>query len=315
MIKEIDFYGYRSFVITSGPLELTLTEYGATALSLKRDGKEMLVGFDTLDEYERSGAYVGAIVGRWANRIGGASFELNEEDFELSANEGQNCLHGGDKGGPWNKRRWIASPDGEDRISFSLYSPDGDNGFPGAISVRVTYSLLPDRMRIDFTGVSNRDTYFCPTSHIYFSLGEDNILGAQIQINASGHLEVDDELIPTGKILPTENEFYFNIPRTIERDYDDCFVLSGEPACTVSTEKIKLSLYTDYPALQFYTGKFLDCGLAPNAGLAIEPQFYPDTPNRPEFPDAELHAGVLFSKYAEFVFEEDAEEAEEKEEE
>ena len=99
MIKEIDFYGYRSFVISSGPLELTLTEYGATALSLKRDGKEMLVGFDTLDDYERSGAFVGAIVGRWANRIGGASFELNEEDFELTANEGKNCLHGGDKGG------------------------------------------------------------------------------------------------------------------------------------------------------------------------------------------------------------------------
>ncbi len=303
MIEEKDFFGYRSFTLTNGPLELTLTEYGATALSLKRDGTELLVGFKTLEEYERSGAYVGAIVGRWANRIGGASFELNEETIELSANEGKNCLHGGNEGKPWNKRRWIAAPEDENRISFSLYSPDGDNGFTGAISVRVIYTLLPDRLRIDFTGVANRDTYFCPTSHIYFSLGEENILGAEMQINASGHLEVDDELIPTGRILLMDGDFNFTSPRKIERDYDDCFVLSGSPACTVRTDKLKLSLCTDYPALQFYTGKFLDCGLAPNAGLAIEPQFYPDTPNKPEFPDAELHAGVLFSKYLEFIFE------------
>ena len=310
MIRETDFYGYRSFVITNGCLQLTLTEYGATALSLKRDGREMLLGFDTLDDYERSGAFIGAIVGRWANRIGGASFELNDEFFELDANEGKNCLHGGSRGGPWNKRRWIASPDGEDRISFSLLSPDGDNGFPGAISVRITYSLLPDRVRIDFTGVSNRDTYFCPTSHIYFSLGEENILGVKMQINASGHLEVDEGLIPTGKILAAADDFDFSAPRAIERDYDDCFVLSGEHACTASTGDVKLSLYTDYPALQFYTGKFLDCGIRPNAGFAVEPQFFPDTPNRPDFPDAELHAGVLFSKYLEFVFE-DIEKAEE----
>ena len=304
MIAEKDFFGYRSFVITNGPLELTLTEFGATALSLKRGGEELLVGFRTLEEYERSGAYVGAIVGRWANRIGGAGFELGEESFELCANEGENCLHGGNDGKPWNKRRWIGAQEGDNRISFSLLSPDGDNGFPGTLSVRVIYTLLPDRMRIDFTGVSNRDTYFCPTSHIYFSLGEDSILGAEMKINASGHLEVDEGLIPTGKILPADGDFDFSWSHRIGRDYDDCFVINGSPACTVSTDRLKLSLYTDYPALQFYTGKYLDCSLAPNAGLAIEPQFYPDTPNKPEFPDAELHAGVLFSKYLEFVFEE-----------
>ena len=303
MIVENEFCGYRSFTVTNGEMALRLTEYGATALSLRRAGQELLLGFETIEEYERSTAFIGAIVGRWANRIGGASFELNEETFKLCANEGENCLHGGDEGRPWNKRRWIGTPEGENRISFSLYSPDGDNGFPGAISVRVIYTLLPDRLRIDFTGVSNRDTYFCPTSHIYFSLGEENILGAEMQINASGHLEVDEGLIPTGKILPMAGEFDFTAPRAIERDYDDCFVLTEPPACTVKTDKVKLTLYTDFPALQFYTGKYLDCGIAANAGLAIEPEYYPDTPNRPEFPDALLHSGVLFSKYLEYVFE------------
>ena len=303
MIREKEFDGFRSFLIENGRLALTLTEFGATALSLKRDGVELLLGFESISQYESSGAFIGAIVGRFANRIGGAAFELNEERFELCANDGENCLHGGDRGGPWNKRRWIAAPEGENRISFSLLSPDGDNGFPGTVSVRVTYTLLPDRLRIDFTGVSDRDTYFAPTSHIYFSLGEESILGASMQINASGHLEVDEGLIPTGKILPMDGDFDFTAPRKIERDYDDCFILSAEPACTVSTDKISLSLYTDFPALQFYTGTWLDCGIAPNAGLAIEPEYYPDAPNHPEFPDALLHAGVEFSKYLEFVFE------------
>jgi len=149
--------------------------------------------------------------------------------------------------------------------------------------------------------VSDKDTFFCPTSHVYFSLGEDNILGASIRINAFGHLEVDDALIPTGKILPTEGDFDFSSLRKIGRDYDDCFCLNGEEACTVQTEKRKLTLFTDYPALQFYTGKYLDGGIAPNAGFAIEPQFYPDTPNKPEFPDALLRAGEKFKKYLEFV--------------
>ncbi|MBR0040276.1 MAG: galactose mutarotase [Oscillospiraceae bacterium] len=303
MIVENEFCGYRSFTVTNGEFSLRLTEYGATALSLNRGGQELLLGFDTIEAYERSTAFIGAIVGRWANRIGRAAFNLNGETFKVCANEGGNCLHGGDENRAWNKRRWTAAPEGENSVSFSLLSPDGDNGFPGELSVRVIYTLLPDRLRIDFTGVSDRDTYFCPTSHIYFSLGEENILGAEMQINASGHLEVDEALIPTGKILPAEGAFDFSAARTIERDFDDCFVLTEPPACVVKTDKVKLTLYTDYPALQFYTGKYLDCGIAPNAGLAIEPEFFPDTPNRPEFPDALLRAGEQFSKYLEFVFE------------
>lgn len=303
MVRENDFFGYRSFTINNGRLELTVMEYGATARSLKYDGRELLLGFDDIEQYERSTAFIGAIVGRWANRIGGAAFDLNGEHFTVCANEGKNCLHGGDEGKAWNKRRWSGTIEGENSVSFTLLSPDGDNGFPGKLTARAVYTLLSDRLRIDFGGVSDRDTYYAPTSHIYFSLGEDNILGAAMQISASGHLEVDEGLIPTGRILPADGAFDFSAPRTIKRDFDDCFVLSGSPSCTVSTDKVKVTLYTDFPALQFYTGTWLDCGFAPNAGLAIEPEFYPDTPNRPEFPDALLRAGESFSKYLEFVLE------------
>lgn len=302
MIRESDFFGYRCFTIENGALALTLTEYGATALSLRRGGRELILGFRTLEEYEKSGAFVGGIVGRWANRIGGAAFELEGKRYAICANEGVNCLHGGDEGRFWNKRRWEGKAEGENSVSFTLLSPDGDNGFPGTLTATARYTLLPDRVRLDFFGQSDRDTYYAPTSHIYFSLGEENILGAEMQIHASGHLEVDSGLIPTGKILPTEGDFDFSTPRRIERDYDDCFVLNGSPACTLRTKDVTLRLFTDFPALQFYTGKFLDGGIAPNAGLAVEPEFYPDTPNKPQFPDALLRSGERFEKYLEFVF-------------
>ena len=303
MVKESSLIGCRCFTIENGELSLTVSEYGATAMSLTRDGVELLLGFNSIGGYERSDSCIGAIVGRWANRIGGAAFELGGKRFELCANEGKNCLHGGSDGKAWNKRLWSGRADGEVSVIFTLCSPDGDNGFPGKLTASVEYTLMPDRVRIDFSGVSDADTYFCPTSHMYFSLGEKNILEAEMQINASGRLETDGELIPTGRILPLEGEYDFSSPRIIGRDYDDCFVLSGAPACTVRTKQFSIKVLTDYPALQFYTGKFLDGGYAPNAGLAVEPEFYPDSPNRPDFPDALLKAGEKFSKYIEYVIE------------
>lgn len=303
MVREENFFGYGSYTIDNGALSLRVTEYGASILSLRLGGEEQVLGFSTLEDYEKSTAFIGAIVGRWANRIGKAAFELNGERYALCANEKGNTLHGGEEGKSWNKRRWTGKVENDCAVSFTLVSPDGDNGFPGEMTVRVLYTVMPDRIRLDFEGVSDKDTFFCPTSHVYFSLGEDTILGAAIAINAFGHLEVDDALIPTGKILPSEGEFDFSSLRTIGRDYDDCFCLKGEEACTVQTADRKLTLYTDYPALQFYTGKYLDGGFAPNAGFAIEPQFYPDTPNKPEFPDALLRAGEKFKKYLEFVIE------------
>lgn len=303
MIKEMNSIGCRCYLIENGNMTLTVSEYGATAISLTRDGVEMILGFRSIGGYERSSAYIGGIVGRWANRIGGAAFELDGKRYELNANEGANCLHGGDDGKPWHKRLWSGRVTGDVSVVFTLSSPDGDNGFPGNLTASVEYTLMPDRVRIDFSGVSDADTYYCPTSHIYFSLGEKNILGAEMQINASGHLEVDEGLIPTGMILPMSGDFDFTSPRLIGRDYDDCFILCAAPACTVKTRDVTLKVFTDMPALQFYTGTYLDSGISPNAGLAVEPEFFPDTPNNPGFPDALLKAGQKYASYIEFVLE------------
>lgn len=303
MIRESDFFGYRCFTIENDLLCLRLTEYGATALSLCYEGREMILGFDALSDYEVSSACLGGIVGRFANRIGGAAFTLDGVRYALCDNDRGNTLHGGSEGKPWHKRRWRGEICGEDTVSFTLLSPDGDNGFPGELEARVAYSIKDNRVKLCFSGCPTKDTVFAPTSHIYFSLGEENILGVNMQIGASGHLEVDSALIPTGEILPAEGDFDFSRLRPIARDYDDAFVLTGKgAACIARTERVCLTLYTDYPALQLYTGTFLDGGLAPNAGFAIEPEQYPDAPNKPHFPSALIKAGESFSKYLEFVF-------------
>ena len=303
MVRTGDFFGFPCFTIKNGCLSLTVTEFGATALSLRFHGREMILGFDTLAEYEESDSCAGGIVGRFANRVGGAAFTLGGERYALCANERGNTLHGGTDGTIWHKRRWKGEICGENAVAFSLHSPDRDNGFPGELTARAVYTVTEKSVRIDFSGCPSKDTLYAPTSHIYFSLGEDNILGVQMQINASGHLDVDGALIPTGEILPTEGDFDFSSPRPIGRNFDDAFVLCSSPACVAQTDGVRLSLFTDYPVLQLYTGEFLDGKLAPNAGFAIEPEQYPDAPNKPQFPNAVVRAGESFSKYLEFVFE------------
>lgn len=297
------FDGINCFTLENERLSLTVTEYGASALSLRFDGREMILGYGSLSDYEASGSCAGGVVGRFANRIGGASFVLEGRRYALDANDGPNTLHGGAAGKPWHKRLWRGERDGEDAVVFTLLSPDGDNGFPGTVEARVRYLLGVNGVRMEFWGKSDRDTYFAPTSHIYFSLGERSVFDVEMQINARARLEVGRDLIPTGRILPAEGAYDFTSPRKIERDYDDCFILGGTPACTARTERVTLWLFTDFPALQFYTGRYLDCGISPNAGFAVEPEFYPDTPNKPDFPSALLRAGESFKRYLEFVFE------------
>ena len=142
MVTEKNRIGCRCFTIENGDLSLTVSEYGATATSLTRGGVELLLGFDSIRGYEKSESYVGGIVGRWANRIGGAAFELNGKRFALCANEGRNCLHGGNADKAWHKRLWSGTAENDVSVSFTLNSPDGDNGFPGDMTARVEYTLI-----------------------------------------------------------------------------------------------------------------------------------------------------------------------------
>lgn len=303
MITKSNFNGYELYTIKNGELELAVTTLGASAVSLKFLGKPRILGYADAGGYREGDAYMGAIVGRCANRIGGAGFSLNGKKYTLSANEGQNQLHGGNEGLPYSKRAWIPNEITNNSLRFCLHSPDGDNGFPGNLEVSVTYTVENNAVRLDFEGISDQETYFAPTSHMYFNLdGSDSILGHRIQIHSDSYVEVDKALIPSGRLLPCTAAFDFSSLRPIGRDYDHAFVLSSSHACTVSAGGMELQLHTDFPALQFYTGSALPESFGKNRGFCIEPEFYPDSPNHPEFPSPLLKAGEKFHKWAEFRF-------------
>ena len=301
MIKTEDFYGYKEYIIDSGLLRVRVTELGATVTGIELAGRQLLLRYDRPEGYLEGGAYIGALVGRYANRIGGAAFTLNGRRYALAKNEGENQLHGGPNA--FDKRRWKGEILDENRVRFSIFSPDGDNGFPGNLTAAVTYSVLGGTLRLDFEGESDADTLFAPTTHMYFNLdGAESVLGTWLQMNCSGWLEVDEELIPTGRICPAAGEFDFSSTRPLERDYDHCFILSDRNACTAAAGGVQMSVETDYPALQLYTGGGLGAPFGKNRGFAVEPEFYPDSPNHPEFPSPVLKAGEHFHKYVEYCF-------------
>ena len=302
MLTKRAFGDCELYVLSNDCLELQVTDLGATAVSLKFRGRETLLGYDSPALYREKGAYLGAVIGRYANRIGGAAFTLNGVDYKLPANEGPNQLHGGPDS--YDKRRWQADC-GEDWICFSLFSPDGDDGFPGNLTARTRYSLKGATLRLDFEAECDADTVYAPTSHMYFDLsGAQNSLAAKLQVNADSWLEVDGGLIPTGRMMPAEGAFDLRRLRTVGQDYDHCFVLSSPFACAMEDGGVRMEIHTDLPALQVYTGAFLPPPHAPCAGLALEPEFFPDSPNKPEFPSTVLKAGESFHKWAEYRFSE-----------
>ena len=299
MIEKTNFGGYGQYVIRSGELALSVMELGATVTSLRYKGRELVLRYDRAEDYLQKEPYICAAVGRYANRVGKARFTLNGREYRLTANEGPNQLHGGPAS--YDRRVWHSEIAGESAARFTLVSPDGDNGFPGDLTAAVTYSLGENSFRIDFEGVSDADTVYAPTSHMYFDLdGSKNCLDHILTIHADRYLEVDGELIPTGRRLPVDGSFDFRTPRPVGQDYDHCFVLNGSHACTVCAGEIAMELHTDFPAVQIYTASGMGEPFSKNCALALEPEFFPDSPNHPDFPSTLLRKGEKFHKYAEF---------------
>ena len=301
MVSKQEFSANEKYVICSGNLRVEIADLGATVTGIAFRGRPVLLGYETPEEYLTGSAYLGALVGRYANRIAGAAFHLNGKRYALLKNEGENQLHGGPNA--FDNRRWQAEVLEENSVRFTLFSPDGDNGFPGNLTASVTYTVSGGTLRLDFEGDSDADTVFAPTSHMYFNLdGAENILDTRMRINCSGYLEVGEGLIPTGRICPPEGEFDFSVLRPFGRNYDHCFPLRGEDACTARAGDIELRIKTDFPAIQLYTGGGLGAPFGPSRGFAIEPEFYPDSPNHPEFPSPVLRAGEHFHRYVEYSF-------------
>ena len=305
-------------------MQVAITNYGATVTSIKvpeKNGtvREVTLGFNTLQEYLDADFYAGSTVGRYANRIKGGRFTLEGVEYSVTQNEGSNQLHGGDKG--FDKVLWEVSRTkvDEPELELSYLSKDGEEGYPGNLDVRVTYRLTDENeLVIDYVATTDKITVVNLSNHTYFNLtGMGNILDHEISINANHYTPVTTELVPTGEIENVSGSpFDFREFRlistqikqrseqlTIGNGFDHNFVLNNggmdEPAASMKEPSTGLlvEVYTTQPGVQFYTGNFLDGRfkersgkpILKHAGLCLETQHYPDSPNQPHFPTTTLH--------------------------
>ena len=323
-------------------LRAQIITYGGTIIGIETPDREgiranVVLSLPTLADYVTQDAYLGALVGRYANRIGGASFLLDGREYHLSENDGDNCLHGGRLG--FNKAIWRVVESGEapePRITLRHTSPDGDQGFPGAVALEVTYRVLRgNTLRIDYRAEADRPTVINFTNHSYFDLGgaaTPDILDHEVTIAAERFTPVDAQLIPTGEMRAvTATPFDFREPHPIgarlaERDdqlvaalgYDHNFILNASASGALQFAARArephsgrvLEVYTTQPGIQFYSGNHLDGTLhGPtgkvynrHTGFAFETQHFPDSPHRPAFPSTVLRPGERFASTTEFRF-------------
>ncbi|MGW1585581.1 aldose epimerase family protein [Streptomyces sp. NPDC002386] len=289
-------------------VRVRVLSYGGIVQSVEvpdRDGRtaDVVLGFPGVEGYlEHPEPYLGALVGRYANRIAGGRFALDGRTYALPVNDGPNCLHGGKRG--FDKRVWEAEPAG-DGVRLHRVSPDGEEGFPGRLEVSVTYTLDDaGSLRIAYEAVADAPTVLNLTNHAYWNLGGSGPTGGhELRLAASRFTPVDADLIPTGILQDvTGSRFDFRAAREVGSGYDHNFVL--DKGVTDAAEEVAelhdpvsgrvLTVATTEPGLQFYTADHLAAPFAPGEGVALETQHFPDSPNRPDFPGTVLRPGEVF---------------------
>lgn len=309
--------------------EVSITNFGGAVVSLKAPDRygefaDVVLGFETLDQYVNNPQYFGGLIGRHANRIRLGRFSLNGTQYQLTQNNGANHLHGGAKG--FDKRVWEVL-DEKDPATTSLrlqyLSVDGEEGYPGNVRAEVTYTLSPENeLALDYHATTDRETIVNLTNHAYFNLAaHGDILGHELTLHADAFTPVSKELIPTGEIAPVDNTpMDFRRGKEIGRDlraaggYDHNFVLqnydgSHDGGSLRSAVRLYepnsgrvLEILTTEPGLQFYSGNFLDGSFGGKygfvyhkyTGLCLEPQHFPDAPNHPNFPSTVLRPGEVY---------------------
>jgi len=322
-------------------LEAKISNYGGTLVSLMapdRDGKQadVTLGFDTLEEYIKKSLYFGCIVGRYANRIARGTFTLDDVEYTLAQNDGENHLHGGIKG--FDKVVWQAEEvrgDGKVGLKLTYLSKDSEEGYPGNLSVKVIYNLTNNNeWKIEYLATTDKATVVNLTNHAYFNLAggvSEDILGHELMINADRFTPIDKSLIPTGELrsvkgTPMDFTQATAIGARIERDdeqllfgngYDHNWVLNsrgGSLALAASvyepTTGRGLQVYTTEPGIQFYTGNFLDGSITGRGGqvytrrygFCLETQHFPDSPNKPDFPTTVLKPGEKYTQTTIYKF-------------
>ncbi len=316
-------------------MQVNIINYGGTITGIMvpdRNGNKgnVLLSYDSLSGYLQKGnPYFGALIGRYGNRIANAKFTLDGKNYTLAANNDGNALHGGLKG--FDKVMWaVQKLPGDSSLQLTYLSKDGEEGYPGNLSVKVVYTLTADNgLSIEYSATTDKATPINLTNHSYFNLsaGRDStILGQKLKINANKFTEVNDKLIPTGKLPDVKGTpMDFTSEKTIGRDiqqvkggYDHNWVLnrSGtglERIATVydSTSGRFMEVYTTEPGVQFYSGNFLDGTLTntangakyvKHAALCLETQHFPDSPNQPSFPSTILKPGQTYSHKTMYKF-------------
>lgn len=321
------------FTLRSGALQAQIATYGGVVTSLRvpdRAGRhaDVVLGYDNLDGYLSDRAYFGALIGRYANRIAQGRFTLSGQTYQLAANDGPNSLHGGRRG--FDKVVWQAIEAAEAgagaRLALRYVSPHGEEGYPGTLVVDAVYTLTPnDELRVELNARSDRDTVLNLTQHSYFNLGGGaDVLGHLVQIHAASFTPVGAGMIPTGEIRPVAGTpFDFRSPAAIgarleSRDpqvllgqgYDHNWVIEAAGGGIARHASVYepvtgrvLEVLSTAPGLQFYSGNLLDGSAigkhgrcyGRHAGLCLEPQHFPDSPNQPHFPSTVLAAGAAYT--------------------
>ena len=311
-------------------LTAEILDYGVTVRALTvpdKDGEmvDVVLGYDTLEQYLADDCYLGATVGRFANRIQGAGFDLNGKTYSLYANDGANHLHGGHQG--FNRYVWESRQE-DDHVVFSRVSPEGEEGYPGTLTVLVTVGWEGNSLSFTYDAVSDQDTVVNLTNHSYFNLngaGNGDVNNHILGIRANTYTPNREDCIPTGEILPVEGTAMdFRAPKAIGRDADndepcvkpfggyDCnFVLSGHPIAIATGDLSGITMLTDtdQPGVQLYTAN----GMSPRTGkggkiygrrsaFCLETQHFPDSIHHPQWPSVILRAGEVFHSVTSYTF-------------
>lgn len=293
--------------LQSGGLTVDLITLGAAVHRVIVNGRDVVLGHPDADGYADSQFCLGFTIGRFANRIGAGRFTLDGAEHQLATNEGDNTLHGGPDG--FHHRLWTIDDLTADSVRFGLVSPAGDQGFPGELTASVRYTIAPDELRQDYLATTTAPTPVNFTNHSYFNLAGEASGTTDRQtvwVPARWVVEVDDELIPTGRLVPAGTHD-LRTPRAIAEaaPLDTCFVVGGEPGtlrahATMASDDLALDVFSDQPGIQLYTADAMDGvpGLngpyGARAGLALETQNLPDAPNHPDFPNSILRPGDEF---------------------
>jgi aldose 1-epimerase len=321
-------------------MEIKVLSYGGIITywtAADRNGKyeNVVLGFDSLSPYVKDNPYFGALIGRFGNRIAKGKFSLNGKPYQLATNNGPNHLHGGLKG--FDKVIWTAVPiqkDSSVSLVLSYESKDMEEGYPGNLNVKVTYTLTnQDALEISYEATTDQSTIINLTQHSYFNLSADftqKITNHILQINGDRYLPVDPTLIPTGELAPVDNTpFDFRDPKPIGKDingdneqlkrgrgFDHCWVLNNPGKMQIAASLFHpmsgrfLEVVSDQPGVQFYTGNFLDGTLSRpdggtydhRTGLCLETQHFPDSPNQENFPRVVLNPDEIYLTKTIFKF-------------